>query len=65
MFSGSIERDSGMKEDKGNMTIIRNHSIDLIESKRPNTMRLFKVKKKQKNQQQQKRNGKLSEIVKS
>ena len=65
MFSGSIERDSGMKEDKVNMTIIRNHSIDLIESKRPNTMRLFKVKKKQKNQQQQKRNGKLSEIVKS
>ena len=64
MFSGSIERDSGMKEDKGNMTIIRNHSIDLIESKRPNIMRLFKVKKK-KNQQQQKRNGKLSEIVKS
>lgn len=48
MFSGSIERDSGMKEDKVNMTIIRNHSIDLIESKRPNTMRLFKVKKKTK-----------------
>lgn len=64
MFSGSIEKDSGMKEDKVNMTIIRNHSIDLIESKRPNIMRLFKVKKK-KNQQQQKRNGKLSEIVKS
>ena len=48
MFSGSIERDSGMKEDKGNMTIIRNHLIDLIESKRPNTMRLFKVKKNKK-----------------
>ena len=48
MFSGSIERDSGMKEDKGNMTIIRNNSIDLIESKGPNTMRLFKVKKKTK-----------------
>lgn len=48
MFSGSIERDSGMKENKGNMTIIRNHSIDLIESKRPNTMRLFKVKKTKK-----------------
>ena len=46
MFSGSIEKDSGMKEDKVNMTIIRNHSIDLIESKRPNIMRLFKVKKK-------------------
>ena len=48
MFSGSIEKDSGMKEDKVNMTIIRNHSIDLIESKRPNIMRLFKVKKKKK-----------------
>ena len=41
-----VLKKTGMKEDKVNMTIIRNHSIDLIESKRPNIMRLFKVKKK-------------------